>query len=544
MRRSPIWMLALLGMFGGLCMTPSAQGGAAGLDDQQALRRSLSHLTSRAREWGIRNPVAEFRLRRVSRDNLNQIHVRLDQLHEGVPVFGQQLIVHLKADGSLHSVTGAYRAGIAISTRPVLSTQKARTVAKENFPGPLSKNPEVELVVYPKNGDAVLAYRVVLEDEDTPRRVVAFVNAMTGELVHSYNDLRTLLPSTGLPARGQSRTPTGRSPRLEAVPEALSPANGTGLSLYSGTVSITTDFVDGQYSLRDPTRGSLFTTDMKNRRFGSPKRGIFTDADNVWGDGTNTDRATAGVDAHFGGEMTWDYYLNTHGRTGIFDDGIGALSRVHYRKNYNNAFWNDSCKCMTYGDGDGSTFTPLVSLDVAGHEMTHGVTSSTADLIYDDQSGGLNEAMSDIFGTMVEFYAASQGATKTPNYLIGEDVFTPATPGDALRYMDNPTEDGASIDTFANYTNSLDVHLSSGIANNAYYLLAEGGTHRLGGVVTGIGRSAAERIFYRALTLYMIPSETFSQARAHTIQAATDLFGGGSQAVTSTGQAWSAVGVN
>jgi len=271
---------------------------------------------------------------------------------------------------------------------------------------------------------------------------------------------------------------------------------------------------------------------------------IFTDADNDWGNGATSDRASAGVDAHFAAEATWDYYLSVHGRTGIFNDGVGTLSKVHYRLFYNNAFWSDSCKCMTYGDGNGTTFSPLVSLDVAGHEMTHGVTSATAALIYDNiQSGGLNEAMSDIFATMVEFFAVTLGAAKTPNYLIGADIYTPGTAGDALRYMNNPTQDGSSIDTFADYFDGLNVHFSSGIANNAYFLLAEGGTHRLGGVVTGIGRSDAERIFYRALTVYIIPSETFSQARASTTQAAIDLFGAGTQQVISVGQAWSAVGV-
>ncbi|MBI5627857.1 MAG: peptidase M4 family protein, partial [Candidatus Rokubacteria bacterium] len=156
----------------------------------------------------------------------------------------------------------------------------------------------------------------------------------------------------------------------------------------------------------------------------------------------------------------------------------------------------------------------------------------------------LNEAMSDIFGTMVEFYAADHGATKEPNYWIGEDVYTPGTPGDALRYMDNPTQDGASIDSYKDYYNGIDVHYSSGIANIAFYLLAEGGTHPDGGAVTGIGRSAAERVFYLALTAYMSPSETFAMARTHTMQAAIELFGAGSQEVVSVGQAWSAVGVN
>jgi Zn-dependent metalloprotease len=174
--------------------------------------------------------------------------------------------------------------------------------------------------------------------------------------------------------------------------------------------------------------------------------------------------------------------------------------------------------------------------------MTHGVTSATAGLIYSGESGGLNEAISDIFATAVEFYASTHGATTTPDYWIGEDVWTPGVSNDALRYMDNPTKDGVSIDTYANYYPGLNVHYSSGIANNAFYLLSEGGAHRLGGTVTRIGRDKAERIFYRGLTVYMVPSETFSQARAATIQAATDLYG--SAEVTSVKDAWSAVGVN
>ena len=118
---------------------------------------------------------------------------------------------------------------------------------------------------------------------------------------------------------------------------------------------------------------------------------IFTDADNTWGNGTLADRATVGVDAQYGTATTWDYYKNVHGRNGIANDGKGAYNRVHYGRNYNNAFWSDGCFCMTYGDGDGTTFNPFDSLDVAGHEMSHGVTSRTANLIYSGESGGLNE---------------------------------------------------------------------------------------------------------------------------------------------------------
>ena len=132
---------------------------------------------------------------------------------------------------------------------------------------------------------------------------------------------------------------------------------------------------------------------------------LFIDTDNNWGSGTLSDSATVAADAHYGVSKTWDYYKNVHGRNGIANDGVGALSRVHYGRNYDNAFWSDDCFCMTFGDGNNGVHgNPFVALDVAGHEMSHGVTSRTAGLVYCGESGGLNEANSDIFGTMVEFY--------------------------------------------------------------------------------------------------------------------------------------------
>ncbi len=123
---------------------------------------------------------------------------------------------------------------------------------------------------------------------------------------------------------------------------------------------------------------------------------MFTDPDDTWGDGTASNRQTAGVDAHYGAQLTWDYYKNVHGRNGIFNNGQGARSRVHYGNAYVNAFWDGTQ--MTYGDGSGNTH-PLTAIDVAGHEMSHGVTEATANLNYSGDAGGLNEATSDIFGT-------------------------------------------------------------------------------------------------------------------------------------------------
>lgn len=512
--------------------------GASGIDDNKALQLSLSYLEDHSSDWGIQNPVEEFQLQSVFRDQLGMLHVRLNQEYKGVPVFGKQLIVHLNSDGSLRSITGDYKAGITVSTKPKLTRQEAKDKAIKKFPGPVTEAPVPELMLYPKDdGTVVLVHQVKIHDDETPRSIVAFVDADNGDIIFYYDDLQTLSPSVGTD-KGQNAV-KGSRPTPTPTPTPI-PKIGTGKSLYSGQVQIPTSYDGAKYSLIDLIRVNMQTNNMNQKSVGG---NVFTDSDNTWGDYTTADSASAGVDAHFGAEMTFDYYLNVHGRNGINNDGKGTLSRVHYSRNYNNAFWSDSCKCMTYGDGDGKILSPLVALDVAGHEMTHGVTSATAGLIYNRESGGLNEAMSDIFGTAVEFYAAAHGAAKTPNYWIGEDVWTPGIAGDALRYMDNPRRDGVSIDSYSNYYNGLDVHYSSGIANNAFYLLSVGGTHRLGGTtVIGIGIDKSEKIFYRALTAYMIPSESFSQARADTISAATDLYEDG-QEVQSVKDAWSAVGV-
>ena len=219
---------------------------------------------------------------------------------------------------------------------------------------------------------------------------------------------------------------------------------GGGKSLYLGTGPITANSITGGFEMRDPTRGSGYTTNLKNRTNGGT---IFTDTDNIWGNNTTGDVASAAVDAQVGVSYTWDYFKNVHGRNGIANDGKGSYNRVHYGRAYNNAFWSDSCFCMTYGDGDGKSFKPLVSLDVAGHEMTHG-----------------NEATSDIFGTMVEYYAAN--AADAGDYLIGEKITLFGNK--YLRSMSDPRSDGYSIDHYSQMTASMDVHYSSGLANKFF----------------------------------------------------------------------------
>ena len=321
---------------------------------------------------------------------------------------------------------------------------------------------------------------------------------------------------------------------------------GTGSSLYSGSVSLTTTKSGSGWVLTDGSRGGHSTYDA-NGSTSTAKGTLFSDADNAWGTGTTASRQSAAVDSHYGAATTWDFYKTTFGRTGIRNDGVAAYSRVHYGSSYENAFWDDSCFCMTYGDG-GATLKPLVALDVAGHEMSHGVTSATAGLNYTGDSGGLNEATSDVMGTMVEFYA--NNATDPGDYCIGEKIMKDGT---YLRRMDNPSADGGSVNCWSTSTKNLDPHYSSGVGNHLFYLLAEGtGAKTIGGrahsatscngsTLTGIGRANAAAIWYRALTTYWTSTTTYPQAANGMVKAAKDLYGASSTQCNATVAAWKGV---
>ncbi|HSW07956.1 M4 family metallopeptidase [Aquabacterium sp.] len=507
-----------------LLLLAAAGTSAAAADTRAATARALAHV--QAFPQRTQHAVGHsYELRDVVVDTDGTEHVRFQRRFKGLRVLGGDLVTHTSRSGAFlnasHSlvreprVDGAARIGAVDALRAAVQAHRG---------APDGSSPE--LVVYARGDLPQLAYDVRLygeQDDGTPSELHVIVGADRGEVLESWDDVHT------------------------------APANGTGQGFFNGSVALTTDLVSGTYSLRDPSRGNQATLDMKNRQFG--QGAIFTDTNNAWGDGTLADRQTVGVDAQYGTAMTWDYYKNVHGRNGIANDGKGANNRVHYGRKYNNAFWSDSCFCMTYGDGDGVSFNPFDSLDVAGHEMSHGVTSRTAGLVYSGESGGLNEGTSDIFGTMVEYYA--NNPNDTPDYRIGEELYKNGS--SSLRTMINPSTDGKSADCWYSGVGNLDVHYSSGVANHFYFLLAEGttagspsktcvaGNTRVAtgtGTLAGIGRAKAEKIWYRALTVYMTSSTTYAGARAATIGAANDLYGAGSPESTAVAAAWTAVGRN
>ncbi|MFF9312010.1 M4 family metallopeptidase [Streptomyces sp. NPDC014748] len=464
----------------------------------------------------------------IVKDADGTVHTRYERTYAGLPVLGGDLIVHSKA-GKTEGVTKAVKAAIKVASltpkvTPAKAEKQAVGLAKDAGSAASAADQAPRKVIWAGDGTPVLAYETVvggLQDDGTPNQLHVITDAATGKKLFEYQGIEN--------------------------------ATGTGKTLYSGSVSLTTTLSGSTYQLYDTSRGGHKTYNLAHKTSGTGS--LFTDADNVWGTGaassSSTDQ-TAAADAAYGAQETWDFYKATFGRSGIKNNGVGAYSRVHYGNSYVNAFWDDSCFCMTYGDGSGNNH-PLTSLDVAGHEMSHGVTSNTAGLNYSGESGGLNEATSDIFGTGVEFYA--NNASDKGDYLIGEKININGD-GTPLRYMDKPSKDGGSADYWSSSVGNKDVHYSSGVANHFFYLLSEGsGAKTINGVsynsptyngaaVTGIGRDKALQIWYKALTTYMTSTTNYKGARTATLSAASALYGSTSAEYKAVAAAWTAVNVS
>ena len=483
---------------------------------EKAKEISLNVLRNRAARRGVGN-VDEFRIQKAAIDNLKYAHTRVRQTIGGIPVWGGEAIVHLKPDGEIFAVTDDLKEAIAVSTQANFSAEEAINFAKGMYRGAefLTETPQADLWVYRGEARDHLAYRVRMRREDGSKETampVIFIDAQTGEKIFEYDNLQT----------------------------------GRGASLYNGdSVTIQTYASGTRFYMEDMTR-KIGTFDMAN---GTSSMFRMTDLNDVWV--SNNQRS--GVDAHYGASKFYDYFLNVHNRSGIDGaggpapftsiDGVTKLisSRVRYGSNYNNAFWNGSF--VTYGDGDGWTFSPLVTIDICAHEMTHGVTESTADLTYSGESGALNESMSDVFAAMIERFSKGESAN---NWKIAEEAYTPGYSGDAIRYLDDPHAANQPDHYYERDfgTSPSVIHINSGIANKAFYLAAKGGTHHLSNItVTGIGADDAAKIWYLALTEYMTQTTNFAGARTATLNAAAELFGETSPQYETVGTAWCAIGV-
>jgi Zn-dependent metalloprotease len=473
---------------------------------------------------------------RSEKDAKGVEHIRFQQTIHAIPVEGAVYVAHV-ASGKLKGQNGQWFENLPqnLSSKAAISPEAALQSAMQAFGAKTYKwqLPEEEAFIknesgnpaatfYPKatlvyysgeqelSSDQLrLAYKLDLYAQDPMDRRIYFVDAENGKILGT----RELIHHTN--------------------------ATGTAVTGYVGTQTITTDYTGATYRLRETGRGNGVQTYNLQKGTNYNNAVDFTDADNYWNN-VNSNKDQYATDAHFGAEMTYDYYYGTYGRNSIDGSGFAIKSYVHYSTNYFNAFWDGTR--MTYGDGSSTdNYKPLTSLDVCGHEITHGLTDFTAGLNYSYESGAMNEGFSDIFGTMIEFYASNGNG----NWLIGDAFYT-------IRSMSNPNAYGQPDTYKGNYwaTGSSDnggVHTNSGVLNYWFYLLSQGGsgTNDKGFAfsVSGLGNTKAAAIAYSTLVNYLTPTSQYAQARTASIQAATALYGATSNEVTQVANAWDAVNV-
>lgn len=429
----------------------------------------------------------DFDTESVTTDGLGQTHVKFQQTLKGLPVFGAEYIVHTNAAGKVLAINGRFAADENLPRNPTVDAVTATDTAAREY--------------------GITNYRVV-----GPAALTYIVNEKSNAFL------------------------------AWAVDVAYTNESGPQVDRIFG------DATSGHAVGRAP-----YNKYLKSRKVYTANNGTTLPGSLLWSEGgTQTSDTTAQAAYNYAGNV-YDFYKNVFNRDSYDNAGATIISSVHYSTSYNNAFWNGSQ--MVYGDGDGTQFIPLSkALDVDAHELTHAVTERTANLTYSNESGALNEATSDILGNSCEAYSKNAGTPNANTWKVGEDIYTPNTAGDALRYMNNPTQDGYSTDYYPErITGTSDnggVHGNSGIANLAYYLMVMGGTHpRSKTTVTVTPLSAtsstsldmAQRIWYRALTVYFTSSTNFQAARTATVSAATDLYGATAAATVTA--AWDCVAV-
>ncbi len=502
--------------------------------------------TAQLRDWDrrvdrmLRN--GQLRVRQTLEDPLvaGRTHQRADQYHRGVRVFGGDVARQLRG-GATESVFGMIYEGIDIDPEPGIDADSARAILEKRTGAELNPSARPELVVLPlADGGYALTWRLRVTTRNDSRQY--FIDARTGAAVLDYRDRK-------------SQSAVGRARGVLGDTKKISVRSNSGQFVTSDELrpaSIQTYDMKG-----DPFR----TDDFLNRRITLGVNDLGSDSDNDWTDG-------AIGDAHVYTGWTYDYYFKRFGRHGLNNSDTRVQSIVHpvrrsdiftYIDDFEDFFLNafyDGNGIVLFGEGlpagisiNGQAWDFLSgSLDIVAHELTHGVTEFTSNLIYFNESGALNESFSDMMGTGAEFFFQKPGdGALLAEYLIAEDSIRPG----GLRSMSNPASKGDPDHYSTRFTGSEDnggVHINSAIPNQVYYLSIEGGTNRTSGLsVQGVGaanRDQIEKVFYRALTQLVPANATFAVARAASIQAARDLFGANSPAERAVTQAWTAVGVN
>ncbi|UOE57382.1 M4 family metallopeptidase [Bacillus sp. CMF12] len=486
---------------------------------------ALTYLKKHQDVTGIKNPDKNLKVKDVQKDDLGMTHVRFNQTINGVAVEGSEVIVHYNKNNEVVTVNGRVNQAIAddaVDTVVSLSSDDAikEALSAVNAPQELTYEPASELVVYPFKGENHTAYKVNVNFMgNEPGNWFVFVDAKTGNVIDKYNGL--MHAEENKTQKGFGKGVHGDHRELH-ITRAKEEGAGTKFAL----ADYSHENLDG-----------IFTFDSKND-WDSNNDALYVGNSAAFiGD---YDRAA--VDAHYNSERVYEYFLNEHGRNSLDGEGMAINSYVHMGTDYNNAFWNG--RYMAYGDGDGEFFISLsAGLDVAAHEMTHGVISHTANLAYRNQSGALNESFADVFGVLVD----------DGDWEMGEDIMAPAAKADGvtrLRSLSDPNSVVVSnpqraaygsgvypahMDEYYDMPLNVDnggVHVNSSITNHAAYLIG-----------LELGRGKLGKIYYRALTVYLTSNSDFSDARQAIVQSAIDLYGEGSGEEAAAAAGFDAVGI-
>ncbi|MEH8262708.1 M4 family metallopeptidase [Aeromonas veronii] len=429
----------------------------------------------------------EFRQVRVVKLPNGQQRIRYEQVWNGIPVMGQVVVADKSLNGQLQQASGRMLRQIdqdVASPAATLSPQDAASKAKAGSKG---SNEQVKLyVMQDENGLARLVYQVsFIAEGDKPSRPFVILDAQSGEELKRWEGINH------------------------------KDASGPGGNIKTGKYVYGTDF--GPLIVDDNCRMTSPNVDTINLNHATSGGAIhqFTCPENRV---KEINGAYSPLnDAHYFGNVVFDMYRNWYNTAPLT---FKLKMRVHYSKNYENAFWDGSQ--MTFGDG-ATTFHPLVSLDVAAHEVSHGFTEQNSGLIYSGQSGGINEAFSDMAGEAAEFYMKGSN-----DWLVGAQIFKG---NGSLRYFEDPTRDGRSIGHAADYQEGMDVHHSSGVYNRAFYLLATS---------SGWNTRKAFEVFLLANRLYWGANTNYQQGACGVSRATADL--GYSQA--DVARAFQTVGVD
>ncbi len=480
---------------------------------------------------------SDWRIYAELKDELGQIHYRAKQYYNQIPLENGMLVIHT-LNAKILSINGEMIPESKISGKFILSEQEALQKALAYLPA--------EKYYWQDSGLNQVLQKItgVLDTSYFPKGKTTYVShgfdlSQSQKLAWKFNILAIA------PLAGKSIFVDAETGEITAAQELIlhTEVTGSAVTKYSGTKTIKTDSTaPGNYRLKESARGNGIETLNMKKGISYGASVDFTDADNNWNN-VNANKDEVATDAHWGAEMTYDYYKSVHSRNSYDNKGAKIFSYIHYGNNYNNAFWNGSY--MTYGDGDGSVFTPLTGLDVCGHEITHAVTTNSAALVYSYESGALNESFSDVFGNSIEQWARP---TKW-NWRIGEDI-TPS--GNGIRSMTNPNlfshpKFYKGVSWYAGAGDNGGVHYNSGVQNYWYYLIANGGkgTNEKGWAfkIDSLGIDKAGKIAYRNLTVYLTSSSQYADARTFSIMAATDLYGLCSKEVIAVTNAWWVCGV-